>query len=229
MESLSQLTIRLPIQRLHYRISPTQRLQNQRIFPKQTRLSLPVYPSDPIRNEQRPVLQTSGPPRTCLTSQSDLTREVFGRILASRLDLRCKGTLPESFETCDHKITTGVEISQNEVTKGHLIVLAAMDLEARTIPAVTGHLRTVEISIGAQSAAIRQEALQTIDWEDHHHVITALQCGILSVPLGLDQLPSLHVANKARSVSPRNVAWHHQGVKLAHKVRASSSILKERL
>jgi hypothetical protein len=221
MGSLAQLKMRLPIQRLQYRLSPTQRLQNQRIFPKQAHLSLPVYLSDPIRNEQRPVLQTFGPPRTCLTSQSDLTREVFGRILASRLDLFCKGTLPGSLETCDHKITTGVEISQNEVTKGHLIVLAAMGLEARTTPAVTVSLLTVEISIGAQSATTRQEALQTIDWEDRHHVIMALQCGILSVLLGLDQPPSLHVANKVRSVSPQNVAWHHQGVKLAHKVRAS--------
>jgi hypothetical protein len=114
-----------------------------------------------------------------------------------------------------------VEISRNEVTKGHLIVLAAMDLEVRTILAVTVRLLIVEISIGAQSAAIRREALQTIDWEDHHRVIMVLQCGILSVLLELDQLPSLHVANKARSVSRRNVAWHHQGVKLAHKVRAS--------
>jgi hypothetical protein len=113
-----------------------------------------------------------------------------------------------------------VEISQNEVTKGHLIVLAAMDLEARTILIVS--FLTVEISIAAQSATIRREALQTIDWEDHHHhVITALQCGILSVPLGLGQPPSLRVANKARSVSPQNVAWRRQGVKLAHKVRAS--------
>jgi len=114
-----------------------------------------------------------------------------------------------------------VEISRNEVTKGHLIVLAAMGLEVRTILAVTVPLLIVEISIGAQSAAIRREALQTIDWEDHHRVIMVLQCGILSVLLELDQLPSLHVANKARSVSPRNVAWHHQGVNLAHKVRAS--------
>jgi hypothetical protein len=56
-----------------------------------------------------------------------------------------------------------VEIFQNEVTKGHLIVPAAMDLEARTISAVTVSLLTVEISIGAQSATIRQETLQTID------------------------------------------------------------------
>ena len=163
----------------------------------------------------------SDPLRTYRTSQSDLTREVFGRILASRLDLRCKGTLPENFETCDHKITTGVEILQNEVTKGHLIVLAAMDLEARTIPAVTVSLLTVEISIGAQSATIRQETFQTIDWEDRHHVNMALQCGTLSVPLRLEQPPSLHEANKVRSVSPRNVVWHHQGVKLAHQVRVS--------
>jgi hypothetical protein len=113
-----------------------------------------------------------------------------------------------------------VEIFQNEVTKGHLIALAVMDLEAKTILEVTVSLLIVEISIGAQSATIRREALQTIDWEDHHHVIMALQCGILSVPLGLDLPPSLHVANKARSVSPQNVAWHHQGVKLAHKVKA---------
>lgn len=104
-----------------------------------------------------------------------------------------------------------------------------MGLEARTISAVTVNLLTVEISIGAQSATIRQETSPTIDWEDHHHVIMALQCGTLSVPLGLDQPLSLHAANKARSVSRQNVAWHHQGVKLAHKVRASSSILKERL
>jgi hypothetical protein len=218
MESLSQLNIRLPIQP---RLSPMQRLQNRRIFPKQAQVNLPVYLSDPIRNEQRPVLQMSGPLRTYLTSQSDLTREVFGRILASRLDLRCKGTLPEILETCDHKITAGVGTFQNEVIKGHLIVLAAMDLEARTILAVTVSLLTVEISIGAQNATIRQETFPTIDWADHHHVIMALQCGTLSVPLGLDQPPSLHVANKARSVSPRNVAWHHQAVKLAHKVRAS--------
>jgi hypothetical protein len=130
-------------------------------------------------------------------------------------------TLPESLETCDHKITVGVEIFQNEVTRGHLIVLAAMDLEARTIPAMIVNLLTVEIFIGAQNATIRQEISQTIDWEDHHHGIMALQCGTLSVPLGLEQPPSLHEANKARNVSPRNVVWHHQGVKLAHKVRAS--------
>jgi hypothetical protein len=223
MESLSQLNIRLLIQPLHCRLSPTQRLQNRRIFPKQAQLSLPVYLSDLIHNDQRPVLQMSGPLRTYLTSPSDLTREVFGRILASHLDLRCKGTRPESLGTCDHKITAGVGIIQNEVTKGFLIVLAAMDLEARTIPAVTVSLLTVEIFIGAQNATIRQGTRQTIAWEDHHHhhVIMALQCGTLSVPLGLDQPPSLNVVNKARSVSPRNVAWHHQGVKLAHKVRAS--------
>jgi hypothetical protein len=130
-------------------------------------------------------------------------------------------TPPESLETCDHKITVGVETFQNEVTRGHLIVLAAMDLEARTIPAVIVSLLTVEIFIGAQNATIRQEISQTIDWEDHHHVIMVLQCGTLSVPLGLEQLLSLHEGNKVRSVSPRNVAWHHQGVKLAHKVRAS--------
>lgn len=107
MESLSPLNIRLPIQPLHRRLSPMQRLQNQRIFPKQAPLSLPVYLSDPKRNEQRPVFQMSGP--TCLTSQSDLSREIFGRILASHLDRRCKGTLLESLETCDHKIIAGVE------------------------------------------------------------------------------------------------------------------------
>jgi hypothetical protein len=62
MESLSLPNIRLPIRPLHCRLSPMQRLQNRRIFPKQAQLSLPVYLSDPIRNEQRPVLQMSGPP-----------------------------------------------------------------------------------------------------------------------------------------------------------------------
>jgi hypothetical protein len=163
MASLSQRNIRLPIQPLRCRPSPMQWRQNPRMFPKQTQLSQPVYLSDPIRNEQRPVLQMSGPLRTCLTSQSDLTREVFGRILASRRGPRCKGTLPESLETCAHKITAGGEIFQSGVTKDRLIVRAATDLEARTIPAVIVSLLTAETSIGAPSAAIRPEILQTID------------------------------------------------------------------
>ena len=104
---------------------------------------------------------------------------------------------------------------------GPFIHMALHDANvARTIPAVTVSLLTVGISIGAQNATIRQETSQTIDWEDHHHVIMALQCGTPSVPLGLDQPPSLNVANKARSVFPRNVAWWHQGVQLVHKVTA---------
>jgi hypothetical protein len=104
-----------------------------------------------------------------------------------------------------------------------------MGLEVMSIQVVIGSSLTAVILIGARSAAIRQETIQTIDRADHQHASMALRCGSRSDPRGLDHLPNLHVADKAMSVSRQNGLWHRQGIRLGRRARVSWLILKEQL
>jgi hypothetical protein len=129
------------------------------MFQKQALLNPVVYLSGPTQYAQRPVLQVCALLRTCRISQSDLIQEVFARSLASHLDIHCLETHPESPETCDNKITTGVETSRNEIIKDRTIVVAATVLEVTSRPVVNVSLLNAAISVGARNATILQETM----------------------------------------------------------------------